>query len=1377
MAIAEIVISAFVSLLFKKMASVDLLNFVRQEGIEDQFKKWRRTLSKIQADLAYDLDDLVDEFSTEVLRRKLTADPPARTSKVWNAIPTCCTNLKPTTILFNAQMKSKIESITSRLNDSFNQSVDLKLEKIVGTISGQTWRRRETTSIMHETQVYGREQDEKRLIEMLRQNDSSQGKVGVIPLVGMGGVGKTTLARMAYNDPIVMKAFDLKAWAYVSDEFDIMRITKVILESVTSQSCVFTSLDKVQGELKNALTGKKFLIVLDDIWNKNHGDWIALKSPFNHGAQGSKVLVTTRNRDIAKMMGTVKFQEVSLLSPEDCWLLFAQYAFENNSMNANPKLVSIGKQIVEKCGGLPLAARTIGGLLRRKEQEEEWEVVLNSNIWNLSKDENDIVPAIRLSYHYLPPHLKQCFAYCAILPKDYEFDEKELILLWMAEGFIQQQTEQDQLEDIGAFYFQELVSMSFFQLSNSTISKFVMHDLINDLACEVGRKSCFRLEGILKDGEQHRNLMKARYASYMQGHHDGMDKFKTFYHAENLRTFLPFSLNNEYCYLRRSVPSDLLPKLSYLRELSLRKYKIKEIPSSIGNLKHLRYIDLSCSRIESLPDSFGDLYNLQTLNLEGCNYLNKISMYMGKLTKLRHLSLPSSLKEMPLGIGKLTSLQTLSHFIITKGNGSRIKELGDLNHLGGALCVSGLENIVNVEDVRKANLKNKLRLSKLSLLWSETSDELQDQSVRAKVFDVLQPPKNLRELLISGYHGRSFPYWMGDPVFSSMETVSLESCRNCTCLPQLGRLPVLKKVFIKGMVAVQCVGREFYGQDFAKPFPLLEELSFVDMQEWEDWQTGEDAMGVQPFACVSELVIKNCPNLLRKLPGNLPCLETLMIEKCPQLQVEASKLNYPSLTSLSMKDVPLPILSIDVMAKVLGHNSLASLDIGGFPVPNFFSNPSRDDEIILESTVCKHLSVGTNLEIENVQKLAFLPKWFTQVLTKVEKLSIRKCDGLLTLWKNNGRLAHSLQGLRHLKIESCSLLVSLFEGKEYESKRQEQQQLDVLLGLEVLLISECEKLETLPQGLHNFMSLRELTICRCHNLVNFPVHGFPCTLRKLYIVKCDALKWLPGWNNLEDLQVEHCKSLEYLIPSSARLPSTLRHIRIGDCEKMLALLREEEGLVSFPCLEYFALIDCGSLKFLPDANLDNIMTKLLLSDLLSNAELTSLECLHIKGGIEVSFLMEKNNFLSNLTVLSLDKVNTRMPPSEWGLHTLSSLETLRLIGPIVIEESETKQMEVDKKWTSFPFHGMLLPTSLTTLVIRYFNNLEALSPQFQQLTSLEWLYIEKCPMLSYFPKQGLPCTLLMLWIVDCAKLGVMCQKGKGKYWPLIHLIPEVRVEQ
>ncbi|XAR54391.1 hypothetical protein NMG60_11029496 [Bertholletia excelsa] len=546
-----------------------------------------------------------------------------------------------------------------------------------------------------------------------------------------------------------------------------------------------------------------------------------------------------------------------------------------------------------------------------------------------------------------------------------------------------------------------------------------------------------------------------------------------------------------------------------------------------------------------------------------------------------------------------------------------------------------------------------------------------------------------------------------------------------------------------------------------------------------------------------------------------------MIKKCPQLQVEVSKLNYPSLTFLSMKGVPFPILSIDEMGKVLGHASLGSLDIGGFPIPNYFSNPGRDDEIMLENIVCNHLSVGNNLEIENVQKLVFLPKWFNQVLTKVEKLSIRKCGELLMLWKNNGRLHHSLQGLRHLEIETCRQVVSLFEGEEYENKgHEQQQQLEVLPGLEFLSIKQCEKLEKLPQGLQNFMSLRDLIIHGCCNLVNFPEHNLPCTLRRLEIKQCDALRWLPTWNaqnsNLEELVVVCCESLEYLIPSSGGLPLTLKHLSINGCEKMFVLLQEEKGLVNLPCLEAFCISSCKSLKFLPDANLNNnngsnnlkrltgfmvcncgnlehipqawfllptnltnleinYCEKLLLKDVFSNASLTCLKGLLIGRGIEVSCLRENGNSLSNLTKLYIGNVNTGMPPSEWGLHRLSSLEFLFLCGPIVIVESELKQMEVDKKWSSFLFLGMLLPTSLTDLCIHDFKNLKALSSQFQHLTSLELLCIFHCPMLANFPKQGFPRSLFSLWINACPKLKETCQKGKGKYWPLINLLPDVMI--
>ncbi|KAL7233282.1 hypothetical protein ACSBR1_017000 [Camellia fascicularis] len=195
-------------------------------------------------------------------------------------------------------------------------------------------------------------------------------------------------------------------------------------------------------------------------------------------------------------MGAVELHDIEVLSDEDC------------------------KEIVEKCKDLPLAAKTLGGLLRCKERDEEWVDVLCNKIWDLSHEESDILPALRLSYHHLPSHLKQCFAYCSIIPKDYEFEEKEIVLLWMAEGFIPPKREK-QMEDIGGEYFRELLSRSFFQPSSTDkSSKFVMHDIINDLAQVVARDTCFRLEDRLKYQEQCKNIKKARHSSYMQEYHE-----------------------------------------------------------------------------------------------------------------------------------------------------------------------------------------------------------------------------------------------------------------------------------------------------------------------------------------------------------------------------------------------------------------------------------------------------------------------------------------------------------------------------------------------------------------------------------------------------------------------------------------------------------------------------------------------------------------------------------------------------------------------------------------------------------------------------------------------------------------------------------------
>ncbi|RHN74271.1 putative P-loop containing nucleoside triphosphate hydrolase [Medicago truncatula] len=253
-------------------------------------------------------------------------------------------------------------------------------------------------------------------------SDDPEGEcnISVIPIVGMGGIGKTILAQFVYNDERVQKEFDLKAWIYVSEQFDIFKITKTLVEEITSCSCSIEKLNLLQHDLKKRLLKKKFLFILDDVWNQNYISWETLKNPFVYGAPGSKIIVTTRIAHVASIMQTVEPYYLSELCDDDCWMLFSKHVlFGYANSNVHQNLRKMGKQIIKKCKGLPLAVKTLAGLLRCKDDTREWYKVLNSEIWDLQNDESNILPALRLSYHYLPSHVKRCFAYCSVFPKDY----------------------------------------------------------------------------------------------------------------------------------------------------------------------------------------------------------------------------------------------------------------------------------------------------------------------------------------------------------------------------------------------------------------------------------------------------------------------------------------------------------------------------------------------------------------------------------------------------------------------------------------------------------------------------------------------------------------------------------------------------------------------------------------------------------------------------------------------------------------------------------------------------------------------------------------------------------------------------------------------
>ncbi|KAK4382617.1 putative disease resistance protein RGA3, partial [Sesamum angolense] len=265
----------------------------------------------------------------------------------------------------------------------------------------------------------------------------------------------------------------------------VKRLVKAIIESIDRDVCKDTELDPLQRLLRERLQGRRFLLVLDDVWNENQVVWDDLKEVLRCGSKGSVLLVTTRIEKVALMMATMDVHHIGCLSEEDSWFLFRQRAFTTGVEEESH--IAIGKTIVKKCGGVPLAIKALGSLMRFKSHESEWLAVKESEIWQLSDDENDIFPALRLSYYNLAPQMRQCFAYCCLFPKDHVMKEKQLIQLWMANGFVPSQDQND-LYFSGHLIFKELVWRSFLQdveINSKGDVTCKMHDLMHDLAVSI----------------------------------------------------------------------------------------------------------------------------------------------------------------------------------------------------------------------------------------------------------------------------------------------------------------------------------------------------------------------------------------------------------------------------------------------------------------------------------------------------------------------------------------------------------------------------------------------------------------------------------------------------------------------------------------------------------------------------------------------------------------------------------------------------------------------------------------------------------------------------------------------------------------------------
>ncbi|KAF3435161.1 hypothetical protein FNV43_RR22248 [Rhamnella rubrinervis] len=1083
--------SAALNVLFDRMASKPVLDFLRSKKLNQnllrklEIELWsaRRVLNDAEKkqltdpalrewlhqlrDAIYDAEDLVYEINTEAELSELeTGRSGSRTLiQVQNFFSSSKFTLP--------NIEERVEEIHSMLKYVVDKKDMLGLREV--GLETRPLPRLSEAPLVNDSDIYGRDADKEAILNFLLSEEVGDGdnKVYVISIVGMRGIGKTTLAQIVYNDIDcngINKPFDIKAWVTVSEESDVFVLTKSIYEAITMKSpdsCV-KQLFQLKLQLEEVLRNKKFLFVFDDVWNLNYQRWSDLKRPLQSAAHGSKIIVTTRSTEIASVMGSVSGHELQMLSEENCLRLFAKHAFNSVEPSGVQELEAIGRQIVKKCKGLPLAIKSLGCLLHSERSPQEWENVLKNDIWDLPEGGCNILPALWLSYYYLPTHLKRCFAYCSIFPKEYKFLKANLILLWMAEDLLQTQKNKT-LVEVGEGYLKDLTSRSFFH--HEHYDQFSMHDLMNDLANFVSGESCLTLDGNYSECL----LRKTRYLSINECKVHDMKKIEEISKNKVLRTLLAldgksYALDEHYKkypeqlqsmkYLRalsafRNLSTyeephitRLLDSIGGLKLLRSTRYNLQTLllvsckeltvlPDSIGNLKHLRYLDLSRSRIEKVPDATCNLHELQTLLLYSCWNLTYLPTNITTLINLCQLDIrETSLREMPPQISNLKNLQSLQEFVVGKQGGSSIKELGKIQDVGCCLRIGRLENVENVEDASEANLKDKRCVTELKLEWNGNTDDLHKTR---EILNRLQPHTNLQRLRIENFGSTTFLDWVGHYSFSCITSVELSGCRNCCCLPPLGQLLSLKSFKLSGFDIVERIGEEFYynGSSSAaaaviKPFMSLESISFSFMPRWKEWWVmggTEEEEGGGVFSKVKQLNLYNGELINGAcLPDYFPSLKWLEIWGRNQLLGSLSWCEYPSLyllkiswceevESFPQESLPLSISNIELSS----CRKLVSLSEEGLP-------SNLKSLFIMD---CGHLFAHSNINrwsLKSVTSLTSLEICYInddlvdpfpvegQLPTTLTSLRLRSLHSLKSL---NGNALLELTSLEQLSIEEC----------------------------------------------------------------------------------------------------------------------------------------------------------------------------------------------------------------------------------------------------------------------------------------------------------------------------------------------------------------------
>lgn len=724
----------------------------------------------------------------------------------------------------------EIKSIKKEFMDMKMQSQTEVLQPSVVTLPS----RNITSAVLKEEIIVGLDDDSMVLVERLTGN---QKQLDVISIVGMGGLGKTTLATKVFSDRFIVYHFHVRAWVSVSQAYSKKDLLISLLTSIGKQApeeIYKLKVGKISELLYKSLKGKRYLIVIDDLWSAKA--WDDLKMYFPNDNTRSRILLTTRLSEISLYANPHGFTHyLQFLTIEESWELLSKKVFPED--DCPKRLIKAGMQIAKKCQGLPLAVVVIAGLLVKGEKSTcVWEKVAESVISYIVGDPKGYLDTLALSYDHLPPHLKNCFLYVGGFPEDCKIPVTRLIWLWVAEGFIHEDGEK-LLEEVAEDYLMELIDRSLLivakRRSNGGVKACRMHDLLRELCLRKAAEENFfqkiSRSGYLSSskfipGQQRRLFADSGVLSEISSHHS----------TPHIRSFLCFK---KEWYFSLGVQRCFHPFL-LLRVLDLLTIHTPIVPLALELLIHLRHLAL-WSEVTKLPSSVCNLWNLQTLILkENYSGFMKLPENIARMVNLRHMwiemiiSIPDI--HNPSTSDFFFNLQTISMLKLHGRAESMLKRIPNVRKLGCAVY----------EDKKDDAFPNFSLLDHLETLKVIQPEVLQAESMLSKEY--ISFPVTLKKLTLSGCR---LPWF-------SMSTIQ--------SLPNLEILKLLNYAF-EGPTWDTGEG-QFRQLKFLK-------LQNLDIHQWEAYSTN--------FPCLTRLVLLEC-YYLKGIPeevGEIPTLEMIDIDK------------------------------------------------------------------------------------------------------------------------------------------------------------------------------------------------------------------------------------------------------------------------------------------------------------------------------------------------------------------------------------------------------------------------------------------------------------------------------------------------------------------